>query len=171
MLKLKNGGKLPVLIVGGCHNGQFNTTLANIPYMWKESIKKHIEEYGIIQGIIKGTQYYWNVKHYYYEWAARCWASWLLLSGRGGSIASIGNTGLGYGYINQYATEGLGGWIEPRFFDAYVNQSKTILGEAHGTAISDYITYIDYVNSDQIDRKTIEEWALIGDPSLKMGGV
>ena len=30
MSKLKNGEKLPVTVCGGCHNGQFNTSLFNI---------------------------------------------------------------------------------------------------------------------------------------------
>ncbi|MCK5300647.1 MAG: hypothetical protein KAJ21_02005, partial [Thermoplasmatales archaeon] len=60
---------------------------------------------------------------------------------------------------------------EPRFFDAYANQSKTILGETHDQAIIDYINIVGAVNQDQIDRKTIEEWVLIGDPSLRIGGL
>jgi len=83
----------------------------------------------------------------------------------------MGNSGLGYGYVNEYWDSGLGGWIEPRFFDAYINQSKTILGETHDQAIIDYINIIGNVNSDQIDRKTIEEWVLLGDPSLRIGGL
>jgi len=104
-------------------------------------------------------------------WVPRDLGSWYVLKKDGGAIASIGNTGYGYGYVNAGATEGLGGWIEPRFFDAYANQSKTILGETHTQAIIDYINIIGSVNEDNIDRKTIEQWALLGDPSLKLGGV
>ena len=96
--------------------------------------------------------------------------SWLFVKKGGGSIGTIGNTGFGYGYINGYCTEGLGGWINPQFFDAYANQSKDILGEAHSQAITDYIDIIGRVNIEQIDRKTIEQWVLLGDPSLKLGG-
>jgi len=154
MKKLRNGDKTPVVVVGGCHNSQFNVTLLNI-----------------IKDILKyGPKKYFKSRFWYKEWVPECWAWWMASKPRGGSIATIGNTGLGYGYIEEYSTSGLGGWIEPRFSHAYGVQGKTILGEAHSQAITDYINIIDNVNSDQIDRKTIEEWVLLGDPSLMIGG-
>ncbi len=157
MRKLKNNDQLPIVVVGGCHNSQFNTTMANII--------TGIMEYGIAGYFFESP-----FRFYYKEWVPACWSSWLIFKKNGGAIGSIGNTGLGYGYVNQGATMGLGGWIEPRFFDAYTNQSLDILGEAHSQAITDYVNIIGMVNDDQIDRKTIEEWVLIGDPSLKIGG-
>ena len=156
MRQLRNGEELPVVVVGGCHNSQFNTTMSNII--------AGIKEYGIM-----GYFFQSPFKVYYMEWVPACWSSWLLLKKGGGSIGTIGNAGLGYGYIN-YPLEGLGGWINPQFFDAYANQSIDILGEAHSQAITDYIDIIGRVNIDQIDRKTIEQWVLLGDPSLKIGG-
>ena len=157
MSKYTNGYKLPVIVIGGCHNGQFNVTMSNI--------LKDIKEYGI-----KGYFFEAPFKFFYMEWVPRDGASWFLMEEGGGSIGTIANAGLGYGYVNQYAASGLGGWINPRFFDACANQSKYVLGEAHGQAITDYINIIDAVHSDQIDRKTIEGWVLLGDPSLKIGG-
>ena len=156
MSKLKNGYKLPVIVVGGCHNGQFNTTMANI--------LKDILEYGI-------SGYFFESPHrfYYKEWVPREFCSWLVMQKGGGAIGSMGNSGLGYGYVDEYTLEGLGGWIEPRFFDAYANQSIHVLGEIHDKAIIDYIDIIGNVQKDQIDRKTIEEWTLMGDPSIKLG--
>lgn len=162
MWRLKNGEKLPFVVVGGCHNAQINTSMANIV----EGIKK----YGF-KSYFFGPSY----RFFYKEWVPACWASWLVLKKNGGSIGTIGNTGLGYGWINEYCTQGLGGWINPRFFDAYVNQGKNVLGEAWGQAVTDYINIImddDHQPKDpQIDRKTIEEWILIGDPSLNLGGI
>jgi len=157
MRKIKNDDMLPVTVVGGCHNAQFNVTMSNIIT-------------GILQYGLKGYFFGQPYRFYYMEWVPRDFCSWLLLEEGGGSIGSMGMTGLGYGYVNEHATAGLGGWIEPRFFDAYANQSIDIMGEAHDQAITDYINIIGGVNSDQIDRKTIEEWTLIGDPSLKLGG-
>ncbi len=157
MNKLTNNEKLPIITVGGCHNAQFNVTMMNIP--------RGILDYGI------GGYFFHDPYHFYYmDWVPRCFCSWLVFKNDGGAIASIGNTGLGIGYVNEYWNEGLSGWILPRFYDSYVNQSKSILGEAHDQAITDYITMIGHVNSDSADRKTIEEWMLIGDPSLKIGG-
>ena len=39
----------------------------------------------------------------------------------------------------------------------------------HGEAINYYIEKFS-PNNDEIDRKTIEQWALLGDPSLRIGG-
>ena len=157
MSKYTNGYKLPVIVIGGCHNGQFNVTMSNI--------LNDIKEYGI-----KGYFFDMPMRFYYMEWVPRDSASWFLMEEGGGSIGTIANAGLGYGYRDEYVIEGLGGWLNPRFFDAYANQSKEILGEAHAQTITDYIDIIGSVNSDNIDRKSIEGWVLMGDPSLKLGG-
>ncbi|PNX45855.1 MAG: peptidase C25, partial [Thermoplasmata archaeon M8B2D] len=157
MNKLTNKEKLPIITVGGCHNAQFNVTMMNIP--------KDILEYGI-----KGYLFERPFRFYYMEWVPRCFCTWLVFKNNGGAIASIGNTGLGIGYVNEHWNAGLSGWIMPRFYDCYTNQSKNILGEAHDQAITDYINIIGGENSHHEDRKTIEEWILIGDPSLKIGG-
>jgi hypothetical protein len=178
VLWLRNGDMQPVVVVGGCHNAQFNTTMGIILHDWKTCIKLKQNElkdagesFWRIKGIFQGTDWYWNNKFYWYEWVPKDFSTAPLLKDGGGWIACIGNTGLGYGVPGAGATSRLGGWIEPRFFDAYVNQSKTRAGDAHNTAISDYISIIGRVNTNNIDRKTIEQWVLLGDPSLEMGGV
>jgi len=164
MRKVKNGDELPIIVVGGCHNAQFNTTMMKII--------ADIGEYGFLSYF--GLHFLQPEKNsyrfYYKEWVPACWASWLLMKTGGGSIASIGNAGLGWGYINEHAAAGLGGWINPRFFDCYANQSMDVLGEAHSQTITDYINIVEGVNSETHDRKTIEQWVLLGDPSLKIGG-
>ncbi len=163
MLKLRNGNKLPVLVVGGCHNAQFNTTIWNI--------LKGIKEYGFRSyfGLMPDDQDN-SYRFWYKEWVPRDWSSMLLLKRGGGTIGTIGNSGYGYGYLNSYATMGLGGWLNPRFFDAYANQTISELGNTHCKAIIDYINIIGNVNSDNIDRKSIDGWVLLGDPSLQIGG-
>ena len=126
ILGYTNGGEIPMVVVGGCHNAQFNTTMMNIIHDW----------------IKYGTQKYWKSRFYYMEWVPRDWASSFLLSSKGGSIGSIGMSSLGYGYNSYFTTEGLGGWLDPRFFDAYANSSKDHIGDAHSQAITDYINII-----------------------------
>ncbi|RLF62558.1 MAG: peptidase C25 [Thermoplasmata archaeon] len=147
MPKLSNGEKLPVCIVGGCHNSEFNISTFD-----------------------------WLKNRWTYGPTPECWSWWLTRKMGGGSIATIGNTGLGYGLIGDYnnnsipdCIEGLGGWIESHFFQVYGEQGKTILGETWGTDITDYVNTFQ-CNKDQIDRKTVEEWVLIGDPTLQIGG-
>jgi len=160
MHKLRNREKLPFIMVGGCHNAQFNATMGYI----MEGIKElGIAGYFSSEGPDFGP--FWLK-----EWVPRDFCSWLLLRKNGGAIGSVGHTGLGYGYVGEGSSSGLGGWIEPRMFDAYTNQDIDILGSIHDQAIVDYINIIGMINDDQIDRKTIETFTLLGDPSLMLGG-
>jgi len=141
--KFTNGDKLPFMVIDGCHNAQFDVTSQQI-----------IDKYPALGRL---------------EWVPHDGCSWFLLQGGGGAIATVGNTALGYGYINEYVTEGLGGWIMPRIAYQLAVKGKTILGETCGQTITDYINNFD-VMKDEVERKTIEERELIGDPSLKLGG-
>ena len=77
MPKLTNAEKLPVTVCGGCHNGQFNTSLLNI-----------------LKGVIQEGFKYFQWKFYLGEWTPECWA-WKLMSVKnGGSIATMAYTGL-----------------------------------------------------------------------------
>jgi hypothetical protein len=153
--KLKNGNKMPIVVVGGCHNAQFNVTLMNFP--------KDLLKYGFAGYFISRP-----FRFFYMEWVPVDICSFLVLQRNGGAIATIGNSGLGYGLINEEATDSESGWMEPRFFDAYANKNLKILGKAFGQTIVDYLDIINYVHFDQFERKTIETWTLIGDPSLKI---
>lgn len=168
--KMTNGNKLPVLIVGGCHNCQFDVSILKMfntrALMWGEATPK-------------------------------CWGWQFASLPGGGSIASIGNTGLGYGTIGDGPSppdeipdgvpdgipdciQYLGGWIESHFFDVYKNHGKDILGETHGQTLADYLNQfpinweMNWVDHDQsatlVDCKTVQQWILFGDPSLKIGG-
>ncbi|GEM_PF-319266 len=142
--KYNNGYHLPVVMVGGCHNSQFNITMQNFIRYEGEKPVESMPTDG---------------------------CSWMVLEEGGGAIASIGNSGYGRGYVNEYTLQGLGGWKDPRFFHAYNIQKKNILGQAHSQALIDYINIIGGMDSDQADRKEVEEWILFGDPSLAIGGI
>jgi hypothetical protein len=142
--KYNNGYHLPVVMVGGCHNAQFNITMQNtIRYEGEKPVESMPTD----------------------------GCSWMFLEEGGGAIASIGNSGYGRGYVNEYTLQGLGGWKDPRFFHAYSIQKKNILGEAFSQALIDYINIVGGIHSDQADRKEVEQWILIGDPSLTIGGI
>jgi len=145
MNKLSNNDKLPVLVVGGCHNSQFNvsflTTLLHNRFtsMW--------------------------------TWlpTPECWSWWLVKLPQRGAIATIGNTGLGYGTMGEDCTiGGLDGGISLDFFRHYGELGLDILGETYGQTIADYVETFDMEEDDHI--KSVQQWVLLGDPSLKIGG-
>jgi len=160
MKYLLNKNKLPICVVGGCHNSQFDVTTLNI-----------------IRGIIKhGFKYFlWDEGidcFGKWTWAPECW-SWNLVSQKnGGFIAAIGNTGLGWGVGGSNCVNYLDGFITSHFFQVYADLSQQDycnLGMIHGETIDDYI--VNFLpNEDVLDRKTVEQWVLLGDPSLKIGG-
>jgi len=150
---LKNGYKMPIVIIGGCHNSQFNVTIFNSfdkEKMWRG------------------------------ENAPECWSWWLTRKYGGGAIATIGNTGLGYhgdeddnnDSIADYL-QVLDGWLEINFFRLY-NEGIDMLGMLHAATVTGFINAFPGSEKmplkDTIDVKVVQEWCLLGDPSLKIGG-
>jgi hypothetical protein len=162
MIFLKNKYKLPVTIVGGCHNGQFDISIM-------KSIKKGLDK--------KGLKYFLPSSRFWYDgWAPNCWAWWLTSKIGGGAIATIANTGLGThgdGDIDNNSIadylEVLDGWLELRFLELYGKENKDILGENHGQTITEYLNRF-IGNEAKMDVKMVQQWELFGDPSLKIGG-
>jgi hypothetical protein len=166
MIFLKNGEKLPITVVGGCHNAQYDVTMWNI-----------------IKGIREEGLHYFssekgNFGGFYYPryWIPNCWAWWLTSKVGGGSIATIANTGLGThgdgdldnNSIPDYL-EILDGWLELNFLKLYGTDHKDILGENHGDTITGYLHR--FLGDDtKMDVKMVQQWQLFGDPSLKIGG-
>jgi hypothetical protein len=162
MMFLRNKNKLPVTVVGGCHNGEFDVTLFNII--------SGIKEYGLKEYFFEEPFLF-----YYNKWVPNCWAWWLTSKPGGGAIATIANTGLGthgendqdYNGIADYL-EVLDGWLELRFLELYGMENSNDLGENHGQAIAEYLHW--FLGSNQkMDTKMVQQWELFGDPSLRIG--
>jgi hypothetical protein len=155
---LFNGGKLPVVNVQGCHNSQFNVTILSC--LQDKDNSKHTWCYG--------------------QFVPECWSWWLARKIGGGSIATIGNSGLGYGTVGEHGdldgngvnepdcVEALGGYFFINFYKAF-DQGYDMLGETWGMAMKNYLDTFPGMG-DQADAKTVEELPLLGDPSLKVGG-
>ncbi|MCX6668174.1 MAG: C25 family cysteine peptidase [Euryarchaeota archaeon] len=156
--KLRNGGKLPVAVVGGCHNSMFNNTL--------------------LSTLMDGDN---NASTWVYGMPVPEDFSWMFARKLGGgTIATMGNTGLGYGTIGENGdidgdgvndpdcAEALGGYQERMFYQA-IDNGFNILGDAWVNTTTEYLKTFPGM-ADQIDCKTVEQWPIIGDPSLKIGG-
>ncbi len=153
---LNNGEKLPVAIIGGCHNSQFNVSM--------------------IPGLYQGLIFIFKFLPDNYIWChgtpvPECLSWRLVRNPNGGAIASIGNTGLGYGMPGKVLTIGGGdGWITIEFFRQYGEHNQTILGCAHSQAVIEYIKTFDMTDLESGHPKSVQQWVLLGDPSLKIGG-
>jgi len=153
---LSNGKKLPVVVVGGCHNSMFNVSMIPafydiFPYLFKKLPHPYMWTFG--------------------KPAPECLSWRLVRNPHGGAIASIGNTGLGYGMPGKDATTGGGdAWITIEFFKQYGTNGMDILGLAYQQAITSYINTFNMQDFGAGHIKTVQEWVLFGDPSLKIGG-
>jgi len=157
--QLQNGGKLPICIVGGCHINLFNVSILstltdphNKRFTWSNGAP--IRE---------------------------CWGWSLTVKQNGGAIATIGNTGLGYeaggevgdlngdGINEPDCVESLCGYLETQFFRGYQVNHIDILGKNWCHSIVEYLCIYPGMEGWS-DAKTLEQWMLFGDPSLKIGG-
>ena len=159
---LNNGNKLPICVVDGCHPSQFDVSLSN----FVNGIKKYGLKFFLWD---RGIECFGK-----WTWISNCW-SWNLVKQRnGGFIASIGNTGLGYGSSGEGCIDSSGTYLPTHFFEVLKNlsQNQTYkLGDIHSMTINDQID--EYNPNDSYDptlRKYSEQWVLLGDPSLKIGG-
>ena len=149
--RLKNTNKLPIILVGGCHNSQFNVSA--IPSMNDKHNEKNYWTHGTP--------------------APECFSWMLVKTPKVGAIATIGNTGLGYGVPSKDCTiEGLDGGICIEFFKQYGMEydatGSAILGDVYTSTLQSYHNTFDM---DFLDHaKSLTQWVLLGDPSLMIGG-
>jgi hypothetical protein len=152
MSKLRNRNELPIVLVGGCHNSQFNVSM--IP--------------GLLD--LRNKQNTWC----HGSAVPECFSWYLTKLPRRGAIATIGNTGLGYGVLGKDCTIlGLDGGICIEFFKQYgmeyeANEGAAYLGDVF---INTQQSYHDTFDMDFLDHaKSLTQWVLLGDPSLMIGG-
>jgi hypothetical protein len=141
---LFNGNKLPIVIVGGCHNALYNVSM--IPAMLDNNHSK--------------TRYFC-----YGIPVPECFSAGLVLKAHGGAIASTGCTGYGFGTGGDPNT--LSGALEMNLFWNIGYGNQTNLANAHSLAITKYLNENDI---EQIAAFCITNWALFGDASLRIGG-
>jgi hypothetical protein len=150
MDKISNSGKYPVVVVGGCHNSMFNVSF--ITTLLDKTNQKSMQSYGYP--------------------VSECWSERFVRLSNRGAIATIGNTGFGYGVLNeQCTTGGLDNYITTEFFVQYGTDGHKVLGQAYAGTLSEYISHFKGSGDwDVAHEKTVEQWVLLGDPSLMIGG-
>lgn len=169
MKALSNTGMLPITVVGGCHNSLFNVSL----------IPSAMHLYRVLLGKDNGLWTYGNL-------VPQCWSWYMVQLPDTGSIATMGNTGLGWGWEGEFCTIGAGdGWISSEFFkqygEHYGQEGYQTLGQVYQQTQTSYVnTFKDFtlpecwwspdLGWDYIDTQAVQEWMLLGDPSLQIGG-
>jgi len=144
---LINGNKLPVVIVGGCHNALFNVSM--IPCLLETKT---------------------NHPHFCYGYPIPvCFCAGLLMKPHGGAIGITGCTGYGLGSEDEGVEDPvtLSSALEINFFWQIGNNSIANLANAHNQAISKYLNEHAIAH---LDAFCITNWELFGDPSLRLGG-
>ena len=139
-----NFKKLPIVVVGGCHNAQYNVT-------WYQT--RHSSD--------DDNKFYWT----YDQGTPVCFNWILMVNPFGGAVSTLGCSGLGMGTVGNPVS--LNGEMDMNFW-YYIGQENTpTFGQAHGQAIS---KFIDENTIGLTEYHCITIWTSIGDPSLMLGG-
>ena len=157
--KLKNGDKLPVVEVGGCHNALFNLTIIKA---WRSGNPRWAK-IPILKNFVLNNTFYWTSG----VPIPRCFSWWLLVLPKGGAIGSTGCTGFGIGPGGGNPNK-LSAKLETNFFYQIGQNGSTTLGSAHSGSIRKYVL------EDAVPTATaahcVTVYQLFGDPSLRLGG-
>jgi len=147
--KFHNQDRLPICVVSGCHNNQFDVCLArllNHTLRWRQ------------------------------EYVPECWGERSLSTTNGGMVATLGVTALGYTKEDKKSFKGGINELEVAFFQAYGHNRSLRLGDVWVQALTTYahnypVNTSGLGGSDTwIDAKVLSSWVLLGDPSLQIGG-
>jgi len=148
MSRLRNHEMLPICVVNSCHNLQFDVNVFNI----------FTQAFG------------------YMTWIPECWGWKLTRKIGGGSIATIGYSGLELTKEDKESQEGAADYLDNSFFYSYGVKRIDVLGEVWKESIARYLDAypIDWDTPAAwdfaMDAKTVQQWVLLGDPSLQIGG-
>jgi hypothetical protein len=158
MLFLFNRNKLPVCISGsGCFNNMFNVSLGHSEWVYWN---------GKILNIPISIPF--NIP--------KCWGWSLTCRTNGGGIAVIASTAFSYESPDISRGEGGCEWLDMHFFEQYGINGTDILGKCWADTVTGFLQNFSINWSDTTDIgdalivKNVEQWILIGDPSLKIGG-
>lgn len=151
--RLKNKNMYPVVVLAECLHGKIDVSILNI-FKYIKKVPNFFKQDCIFE----------------------CMASRLLNILNGGAIAVITNTNICYGNFGDSNhnnitddAERYGGLLAVELFRLYGKEDMRILGEIHKKTIEEYITNFP-VSSNKFDCKSVLDWILIGDPSLRIGG-
>lgn len=144
--RLTNEHRLPIVFFDACLTAKLDFNISDL------------EGYvGIRARLFSFLLGFDNSKQYFPPFA---WS--MLKHDNGGAIATVGATRPAYTFVDKDGVYAGAGFLDVRFFNAY--EEGVTVGEMLSQAQTDYQQYVGK------DMFTIEEYILLGDPSLRVGG-
>ena len=144
---IKNEHKLPIFFFDACLTAKLDFNITDL--------KAYFNVVASLFNMLPGARY---IPSDYFPSFAWC----LLKEENGGSIATIGATRPAYTNVDKDGVYAGAGYLDVHFFKSY--EEGITVGEMLTQAQNNYINYVGK------DFFTIEEFILLGDPSLKVGG-
>jgi len=151
--QLTNKKQYPICVLGECIHGKFDVCVRNL--------------FKVIQNISG-----YSPADCIYE----CIAWKLVREKDAGAIATLTNTNICYGAIGDANENGIpddaelyGGFLAVELFRLYGQEGVQTLGMLHQQALTNYVDQMP-VHSDKTHCKSVQEFILFGDPSLRIGG-
>ena len=144
---LKNGNKLPVIFFDACLTAKLDFNFTDLEEYYPRIIDLLASIFGLST----------NPSDFY-----QCFAWSFMAKEGGGAIASVGATRTAYTWVDSTGVYGGAGYMDVHFFDSYyegVTVGQMLTGSQNA-----------YIHQVGLDYFTIEEFILLGDPSLMVGG-
>jgi len=154
-----NGDKLPIIFFDACLTSKIDFNVSEfINYILPFNIfSNKNRESSVSKNILKSwlplSKFDKIIPTFSWNW---------LKKKNGGAISTIGATRTAYTWVDGSGVHGGAGYLSIKFFGAYATCETVaqMLTKAQN----------DYINNAYKDYFTIEEFIIIGDPSLKVGG-
>jgi hypothetical protein len=144
---LRNKEKMPIVFFDACLTTKLDFKISELSGYYPGFVT--------LLNILSGNKYKPDDPVQTFSWA-------IMNLEKGGAIATVGATRTAYTYVNNNGVFGGAGYLDVAFFRAY--EEGITVGEMLSIAQNDYI------NNVGKDYFTVEEFALLGDPSLRVGG-
>jgi hypothetical protein len=149
----KNKNMYPVCILGECIHAKIDVAILNY-FKYKKG----------------------EINYFLQDCIFECIAWKLVHKNNGGAIAVLTNTNICYGTSGDINgndipddAESFGGKLAVEVLRLYGEEDIDILGQIHYETVKDYVLNFP-VSGNKFHCKSVLEWILIGDPSLKIGG-
>ena len=159
--ELNNYGMYPVMVVGCCLTTSYDVGIFDFLLFSKN--RERFQNY--------------NLFGFRYRYVSDCIGWNMVKKPDGGSIAHIGSSSTAYGFVGDSNLDdipdavqnGMTSGLCNEFFRIYGAEEEKILGNIYNEALSNIII-THSGRYDKLQCKCIQEFQLIGDPSLVIGG-